>query len=184
MEKENLVQAISDVRKAWEAAITELGAGGLEQPGADEDLRVRDVLAIFNGWDRWNLVQLRCAFTGEIPTNDELTGGIPYPQRDSFNVDAMNAMFIAGTRELPVEDIVRDWRSVSAMRTDWVSAATQAMLDEVVGADWSGQSPRIWRLASEVPSVSDPMPVWQVIFDQVDLQKSHLQTVRDWMDRR
>jgi len=183
MEKENLIQALSDVRKAWEATIAELGSDGLEQSGATGDWRVRDVLAIFNGWDRYNLVQLRCAFTGEIPTNDELTGGIPYPPRDSFNVDAMNAMFIAGTRELPVEDIVRHWREISAMRADWVSAASQNRLDEVVGADWSGQSSRKMRLASEVPSVSNPMPVWQLIFDQVDLQKSHLQTVRDWMDR-
>ena len=183
MEKENLIQALSDVRKAWEATIAELGSDGLEQSGVTSDWRVRDVLSIFNGWDRYNLVQLRCAFTGEIPTNDELTGGIPYPPRDSFNVDAMNAMFIAGTRELPVEDIVRDWREISAMRADWVSAASQNRLDEVVGADWSGQSSRKMRLASEVPSVSNPMPVWQLIFDQVDLQKSHLQTVRDRMDR-
>ncbi len=183
MKKENLVQAISEVRKAWEATITELGIEGLERPSADEDRRVRDELAIFNGWDRWNLVQLRCAFTGEIPTNAELTGGIPYPPRDTFSEDAMNAMFIAGAGALPVKEIVRDWREVSTMRADWVSAATQAMLDTVVGADWSGQSPRIWRLASEVPSVSDPIPVWQVIFDQVDLQKSHLQIVRDWMER-
>ena len=183
MEKETLVQAISDVTRAWEATIAELGSDGLELPGASGDWRVRDVLAIFNGWDRYNLVQLSCAFTGEIPTNDDLTGGIPYPPRDSFTVDAMNAMFIAGTRELPVEDIVRHWREISAMRTDWVSAASQTMLDEVVGADWSGQSARTIRLASEVPSVSNVMPAWQLIFDQVELQKSHHQTVRDWMDR-
>ncbi|MBE0697978.1 MAG: hypothetical protein IH586_13730 [Anaerolineaceae bacterium] len=183
MEKENLVQAISDVRTAWEATIAELDSDGLEQPGAEGDRRVRDVLAIFNGWDRYNLVQLRCAFTGEIPTSDELTGGIPYPARDTFSVDAMNAMFMAGTRDLPVEDIVRDWREISAMRADWVSAASQTMLDEIVGADWSDQSLRKMRLASDVPSVSNAMPVWQLIFDQVDLQKYHLQTVRDWMDR-
>ena len=183
MEKENLIQALSDLRKAWEATIAELGSDGLEQPGAAGDLRVRDVLAIFNGWDRYNLVQLRCAFTGEIPTNAELTGGIAYPPSDSFDVDVMNAMFIAGTRDLPVEDIVRDWREISAMRAGWVSAATQTMRDEVVGADWSEDSSRKIRLASEVPSVSNLMPAWQLIFDQVDLQKSHLQTVRDWMDR-
>ena len=183
MDKENLMQALSDVRNAWEATIAELGSDGLEQPGATGDWRVRDVLAIFNGWDRYNLVQLRCAFTGEIPTNDELTGGIPYPPRDSFNVDAMNAMFVAGTRELPVEVIVRHWRTISAMRADWVSAASQEMLDEVVGADWSSQSGRIMRLASEVPSVSNPMPAWKLVFDQVDLQRSHLQAVREWIDR-
>jgi hypothetical protein len=68
MEKGNLAQAMTDVRKAWEETITDLGSDGLEQNGADGDRQVRDVLAVFNGWDRYNLVQLRCAFTGEIPT--------------------------------------------------------------------------------------------------------------------
>jgi hypothetical protein len=183
MEKENLLQAMSNVRMAWESAIAELGTNGIEQSGAHGDWRVRDMLAIFNGWDRWNLVQLRCAFTGEMPTNDDLTGGINYPPRDSFDVDVMNEMFVAGTHELPTEDIIRHWREISVMRTEWVSAASQNMLDELVGADWSGQSSRIWRLISEVPLASDPMPVWKVIFDQVDLQRSHLQIVRDWMGR-
>ena len=80
--KKDLVHVICVVREAWETVIAELGTGGLELPGAAGDWRVRDVLAIFNGWDRYNLVQLRCAFTGEIPTNAELTGGIPYPPRD------------------------------------------------------------------------------------------------------
>lgn len=183
MENETLMQAVSAVRTAWEAAIAELGSDGLEQPGAAGDWRVRDVLAICNGWDRYNLVQLRCAFTGEIPTSEQLTGGISYPPRDTFDVEVMNAMFIAGTRELPAADIVRHWREISALRADWVSAASQTMLDQVVGADWSSQNARIMRLASEVPSVSNAMPAWQLIFDQVDLQKSHLQTVREWMAR-
>jgi hypothetical protein len=96
----------------------------------------------------------------------------------------MNAMYVASTRELPVEEIVRHWREVSAMRTDWVSTASQNMLDEVVGADWSGQSPRLMRLASEVPLVSNPMPAWQLIFDQVNLQSEHLQIVKNWMGRK
>ena len=181
MEKEILLHAISGARNSWEAVIAGLGPSGLEAPGASGDWRVRDVLAIFNGWDRWNLVQLRCAFSGEIPTDDELTGGIAYQSENPSDVDAMNAMFIAGTRGLPSGEIVRHWREVSAMRGEWVSAATQAMLDAVVGADWSGPQPRIMRLASEVSSVSNPMPAWQLVFDQVDLQVSHLQSIREWM---
>ncbi len=69
------------------------------------------------------------------------------------------------------------------MRADWAASASQTMLDEVVGADWSSKSGRLIRLASEVPSVSNTMTAWQLIFDQVELQKSHLQAVRDWMDR-
>jgi hypothetical protein len=183
MEKEILVRAVSEVRNAWEAAIAELGVDGLEQPGADGDLRVRDQLAIFNGWDRWNLVQLRCAFTGEIPADAELTGGITYPPNVPFDVDIMNAMFVDYARELPLEDILSHWREISAMRAGWVSAASQEMLDETVGADWSAQNSRLMRLASEVPSISNPMPAWQLIYDQVDLQKSHLQVVRAWMGR-
>ncbi len=181
MKKEELAQAIDEVREAWEAALAELGAAGLERPGVDDGRPVREQLAIFNGWDRWNLVQLRCAFSGEIPTNDELTGGIPYPPRDTFSIDAMNAMFVAGTRAMPAAEIVRDWRRVSDLRAAWVSAASQTMLEAVIGADWSGQSPRIWRLVSEVPSASDPLPVWKLILDQLEMQQHHLQAVRDWL---
>jgi hypothetical protein len=183
MEKGKLLEAISAIRQAWEAAIAELGRAGLERPGVDGERRVRDVLAIFNGWERWNLVQLRCAFSGEIPTPEELTGGIPYPAVESFDIDVMNEMYVAATRELPTAEILRHWRKVSAMRAAWVSAATQAMLDQVVGADWSSQTNRLIRLAAEVPSVSNPMTAGELICDQVDLQKSHLQSVREWMER-
>ena len=74
------------MRSAWEAVIAELGAAGLERPGAAEDLRVRDVLAIFNGWDRWNLVQLRCAFTGETPTD----WAVIYEDEPTFDPSCLN----------------------------------------------------------------------------------------------
>jgi hypothetical protein len=183
MEKEALLKAVAGVREAWEAALEEPGAGGLEQPGANGDWRVRDVLAHFNGWDRWQLVQLRCAFTGEIPTDDELLGGIAYPPNDDLHEDAMNAMFIAGTQGLPAEEILRHWRNVSAMRADWVASTIQDQLDAFIGADWHAGNSRIIRLASEVPSVNKPVPVWQFILDQVEHQKEHLETVRAWKGR-
>ena len=183
MDKEGLATAVSEVRVAWEATLDELGADGLERAAASGAWRVRDVLAHFNGWDRWQLVQLRCAFTGETPTEDELTGGIAYPPNDDMHADAMNAMFVAGTRERPLADIVSHWREVSAMRADWIAAASQDQLDEVIGADWGGGSLRIIRRASEVPAVSNPAPVWQLILDQVEHQRHHLQTVREGMGR-
>jgi hypothetical protein len=131
--------------------------------------------------DRWQLVQLRCAFSGETPTDDELTGGIVYPPTDDLHSDAMNAMFLAGTRELALADIVAHWREVSAMRAHWVAEASQEQLDERIGADWQGGSQRILRLASEVSAVSNPAPVWQFILDQVEHQWQHLQRVREWM---
>jgi len=181
MDKVDLVKAVSDVRAAWEAALAELGGERLECAGATGDWRVRDVLAHFNGWDRWQIVQLRCAFTGETPTDEELTGGIAYPPNDDMREDAMNAMFVAGTRDLPVNDIVRHWREISAMRAEWVAAASQEQLDAVIGADWMGGSPRIVRLASEVPTVDRPVPVWRSILDQVEHQEYHLHIVRAWM---
>jgi hypothetical protein len=181
MNKQALIKAVSEVRQAWKETLAELGADGLERPGATDEWRVRDVLAHFNGWDRCQLVQLRCAFSGETPTDDELTGGVEYPPNDEMHNDAMNAMFLAGARERPLEDIVRHWREVSAMRAEWVAAASQEQLDEIIGADWNGGSPRIMRLASEVPSVSNPEPAWHRILDQVEHQREHLQLVREWM---
>lgn len=179
MKKQELSAAVADVRDAWEAVIEELDPQGLERPGATGEWRVRDVLAHFNGWDRWQLVQLRCAFTGETPTDDELTGGIEYPPNDNMQVDAMNAMFIAGTRDLSTDEILAHWRDVSEMRAEWVTAATQEQLDEVIGADWAGGT-RIFRLASEVPTVTNPERVWERLLDQVGHQRMHLDVVRRW----
>lgn len=181
MQKDALVEAVEAARDEWEATIAELGPEGLERPGATGEWRVRDVLAHFNGWDRWQLVQLRCAFTGETPTNEELTGGIEYPRNDDMHEDAMNAMFIAGTGDLPLDDILAHWREVSAMRAEWVASSSQERLDEMIGADWAGGTTRIVRLASEVPSVANPERAWQRILDQVEHQRHHLETVRDWM---
>lgn len=172
---------MTDVRRSWEATIAELGPEGLERPGATDEWRVRDVLAHFNGWDRWQLVQLRCAFTGETPDDNELTGGVEFPPNDDMSVDAMNAMFQAGNRNRPLDDVVADWREISDMRADWVTSASVEQLDEVIGADWAGGSNRIVRLASEVPTVTNPEKVWERLTDQVEHQRSHLRIVRQWM---
>jgi hypothetical protein len=184
MNKAELVQYTSTVRAGWEAAIAALGARGLERPNACGDWRVRDVLAHCNGWDRWQMVQLRCAFSGEIPTEAELLGGIVYPPNDNMHEDAMNAMFTAGAGVLPVEEIVRHWREVFDMREAWLAGATQEQLDEMIGADWAGGSPRIMRLAREVPGIGETRPVWQFLLDQVEHQDDHLKRVWQWMERQ
>jgi hypothetical protein len=178
VDKLALAKAVSDVREKWEATIGELGREGLERAGAIGDWRVRDILAHFNGWDRWQLVQLRCAFTGETPTDSELTGGIEFPPNDDMSEDAMNAMFEAGNRHRPLDDVVADWREVSDMRAEWVAGASQEQLDAVFGADWTSGTNRVMRLASEVPSVSNPERVWQRILDQVQHQEEHLRGVQ------
>lgn len=106
MDKAELIQAVSDMRKRWDAVIDELGPEGLERPAATGEWRVRDVLAHFNGWDRWQLVQLRCAFTGEMPTDEELTGGVEFPDNDDMQEDAMNEMFRVGNLNRPLEAVV------------------------------------------------------------------------------
>lgn len=181
MEKEILLKLAADVRDGWEAVIEALGIGGLERSGVAGEWRVRDVLAHCNGYDRWQTVQLSSAFTGETPTDEELQGGIDYPPNDDFHEDAMNAMFIAGTRDMPTSEILRHWREVAAMRIAWLLAATQQQLDSLIGADWGNGTNRIMRLMSEVPAAANPMPAWKLIFDQLDHQKMHLEGVKRWM---
>ncbi len=178
MEKAALLKLATDVRGDWEATIAELGMDGLERPGVTGEWRVRDVLAHCNGFDRWQIVQLRSAFSGEIPTDEELTGGINYPPNDDLSDDAMNAMFIEGTRDLPTSTILRHWHEVMSMREAWLSAATQQQLDALITADWHSGSKRIMRLASEIPSATEHTPAWKLIFDQIDHLKAHLEEVQ------
>src|SRR5688572_17662301 len=143
MKKEELSKSVSDVRESWETTIAELGPEGLERSGATGEWRVRDVLAHFNGWDRWQLVQLMCAFSGGTPTDRELTGGVEFPPNDDMSEDAMNAMFYAGNRDRPLDQVVADWREISGMRAEWIKGASQDQLDAVFGADWASGTNRV-----------------------------------------
>lgn len=94
----------------------------------------------------------------------------------------MNAAFMAGTRDLPLADILRHWREVCALREGWLASATQEKLDQSIGADWASGTQRIMRLASEVPAVDRPVPVWKYLQDQLDHLQTHLQLVHAWMN--
>jgi hypothetical protein len=181
MNKDEVIAAVSDVRERWEAVFAELGPAGLERAGATGAWRVRDVVAHANCWDRWQLVQLRCAFTGETPTEEELHGGLTFPPNDDMSDDAMNAMFYAGNKDRPLDDVLADHRELSAMRASWLADASQERLDTIIGSDWAGGTERVFRLASEVPTVSAPEQVWERIHGQVAHHALHLDEVRAWM---
>jgi hypothetical protein len=181
VKKDELQDKISELRDGWEAVIADLGPDGLEKPGANGEWRVRDVIAHMNAWDRWQLVQLRSAFSGETPTNEELVGGIDYPEAKSQHEDDMNASFYEGTKDLPLDVILSHFREITKMRSDWVDAADPERLNAVIGGDWGGGTSRIFRLASEVPHLSNPEPVWRRLNDQLEHQRRHLGDVGDRM---
>ena len=174
MNKDALVSMIDSVHAEWFALIEQLGTDGLEVHDVVGTWRVRDVLGHCNCWDRWQLVQLRCAFTGETPTDPELHGPITFPPNDDMSEYAMNAMFIAGYADRPTSDVVAHFREVCAMRADWVRAASQDQLDSVIGSDWASGTNRVIRLASEVKRLSDPQPAWQFVRNQLDHLQGHL----------
>jgi hypothetical protein len=182
MQKAALLLLMKESHTAWEALLVRLGEEGMNRAGACGDWRVRDVLAHCNGWDRWQMVQLRCAFSGETPTEEELCGGIQYPPNEDMQDDAMNEMYFAGTRDLPTEEILRHWHEIADLRAGWAAAATQDQLDAPIGADWGSGSTRILRLATEVPGVDRPLPAWQIIREQIDHQDEHLRAIRQWLE--
>ncbi len=176
--KEALVAGVEAVHAGWASLIGELGIDGLERPAVVGDWRVRDVVAHANCWDRWQLVQLRCAFTEEVPTDVELHGPITFPPNDDMREDAMNAMFLAGYAEWSTADVITHFEEVCAFRTDRLREASQEQLGTIVGADWAGGTNRIVRLASEVDVLSDPEPAWRFLGRQVNHLRAHLDEVR------
>src|SRR5688572_25552555 len=116
MDKLALRNAVADCRAAWDATLAELGDEGLEAPGACDEWRVRDVLAHFFGWERFQLAHLRGALRGRAPSDDELYGSVRYvPVEGQFTEDKQNAAFFAANRDRPLADVVADWREVSDM---------------------------------------------------------------------
>jgi len=178
--KARVLTRIDQVAAAWGEALAVLGPEGIETAAAGHGdvWRVRDVLAHFNGWDRWQLVQLRTAFTGEVAEESELTGGLSIAAPDpalSWN-DGMNAAFVAANASRRAAEVVADWRENGAMRRRFVAAADQARLDVVIGADWSpdGTPGRHLRLRSERPEVIDPKSVAIFVLEQVEHASAHL----------
>jgi len=178
VDKAALVGAIDSTHGSWFSLIQELGSEALERSGVVGDWRVRDVLAHANCWDRWQLVQLRCAFTGETPTDGELHGDITFPPNDDMHEDAMNAMFLAGYADVSTDDVVKHFREVCVIRADWVRGASQGQLDTTIGADWASGTNRIIRLSAEVEQLSQPQPVWRFIQNQLDHLQAHFVDVR------
>jgi hypothetical protein len=176
MTKDELTAAIDTCDRDWEAQVARIGTDGLEKPGVVGRWRVRDVLAHINGWHRWQNVQLRSAFTGNAPSEAELTGGLAMGEPDralSFE-DGMNAMFEAANRDRPLQDLLADWREIRSMRRAWVASAAEEQLSELVGTDWSGEPGRYIRLVAEAPGALDPKPASAFVFDQVLHERAHL----------
>ena len=170
MDRTALGAAVAAEHAAWQALLAGLAEGRLDEPGLVGEWRVRDVLGHLAAWDRWQLVQLRCAFSGQVPGDDELHGGITCPPSTSMAEDAMNAMFVAGFAAESVATVRRHFEDVGALRADWVATATAEQLAEPVGPDWSGGTNRVLRLAREVPTVQDPGPAGAF----VERQLAHL----------
>jgi hypothetical protein len=183
MDKHELIALLDRSRADWERVITTLGPAGLEEPNACGEWRVRDVLAHFTGWERWQTVQLRSAFSGETPTMIELQGDLEFPPDDgNFSEDALNARNHFANQARPLDDVLADWREVSDLMSSWVGSAGQDQLDDGVGSDWGGGTTRVLRRVTEVPHASDPRPVWKWFADHVAHRDEHLAAVRRGTD--
>lgn len=185
MQKSELAKAVDDCLVDWEATIAELGAEGLERPGACGEWRVRDVLGHIHGWDRWNIVQLEGAFSGAEPTASDITGGIEYgPDMDkAVTADERNAVFYATCRDRPLDAILADFRDVSAKQSDFVRGAKQDQLDARIGLVPSESSMQWLRVLNGESSASARAAAdW--LTEQLDHRREHLTEIREWMRRR
>ena len=156
MEKHALVDTVDSVHAEWFALIDQLGTEGLERESVVGEWRVRDVVAHANCWDRWQLVQLRCAFTGETPSDDELHGEVRFPPNDDMSEDAMNAMFLAGYADVATGD---RWLGGILEEIEasplWPRLAVIVTYDEN-GGFWDHAPPPVvdeWGPGSRIPAV-------------------------------
>ena len=183
MDIDVLRKSVGECIADWETVIGELGPEGLERPGATEGWRVRDVLAHMTGWERWQIVQLRNAFTnGPDPTKAELVGRVDYPEEDHFlSTDERNAVFVKINADRPLADVIEDFREVSAMYDDWLALATQDDVDTTIGVKFTERSQAVFK-ASDVPEVAntETAAAWlERLF--VTHRAEHLDAVRTWM---
>jgi mycothiol maleylpyruvate isomerase-like protein len=184
MEKRALTKLVDDTFAGWEALIAELGDEGLERPGACGNWRVRDVLAHITGWDRWNIAQVRIAFTKNELTMDDITGGIEYGTEmdGAVTEDQRNAAFYKANRDRLLRAVLQDWRDVSREQVEWVAGATQEQIDAPVGLVW-GERIRVMYLTSDAPEATNVRPAAEWLVEQIDHRREHLDAVRAWMSQ-
>lgn len=153
-------------RAEVEMMLADVGETRMEQTGACGQWSVKEVIARFSEWDRWNFAQLRAAFTGAPPSFDGWRPDYPPEFEQLLPADERNRLIYEVSQKRSVEEVLSDFRAVVSGFMDWLRTRSVDNVRALVGWDWTALNEasgngRIARLQSEVPEVHTPAPLWR-----------------------
>lgn len=162
VERDQLLQRLQVKLAEWEEVLAEVQPDRITEAGVEGYYSAKDLLAHVMANTRWSAAQIKGVITGKPPTPMELYGQEEEPVLESVHFEHVNRWIFERYREVPYEDILKDFRSVFA----GLIRSTQIASDEV--------------LDQQAPWPGGP-PIRKVIEGSHDHADEHLRTLVQWL---
>lgn len=108
MKKSDLLAALQEKNRQWEALLGSIDQNRMEQPGANGDWSIKDLLAHLTGWNIRLLHHIQAALHAEPEPPP------PWPAQLQYE-DAINAWIYETNRRRSLRDILDETRQVNQL---------------------------------------------------------------------
>ena len=184
-----VVGELEALREEIRSLASGLASEDLTKPGAAGRWSVKDVIAHFTEWDRWNFAQYRAAFDGGAPRYDGTRPKYPPEFEQLMPADLRNSMIYQATQGRSAEEVLRDFEAVVDGFLAWLRRRSDDDMDAALGFDLFNRegSGRIVMLQSEMPEAARPQPLATLLIgDDRDASvaghwRHHLPELRDFV---
>jgi hypothetical protein len=156
---------LETVRGEIRSLASRLRLEDLTREGAPGRWSVKDVIAHFAEWDRWNLAQYRAAFQGGAPYYDGRRPEYPPEFERVMPADQRNEMIYEAARHRSVEEVLEDFNAVVDGFLAWLRGRPDRDMAAELGLDFDDRdgSGRMFRLVSEMPQVPRPLSLAELL---------------------
>ncbi|MEW5871743.1 MAG: ClbS/DfsB family four-helix bundle protein [Chloroflexota bacterium] len=161
MTRDEILDALEDMREKFLEALEDLSDEALQEPGVFADWSIKDILYHLSMWEAELVKLLWQAAQGQRPTTAHFSGS-PTP------VDQINADWLEKGRERPLELVWQDFEAVRKQTSRRVEAFSDEDLNDPQRYPWL-QGRSLWE--------------W-VAGDSYEHEEEHLADIRAWRARR
>lgn len=164
MTKALLIERMRDGRAAWEAALVEVPAAHVAEPGVEGHWSAKDVIAHVTVYEVWTADQLEGVLRGEtamVVRPDEPEGA------GTSDTDQQNAAYYEVYKDRPLDAILAEAERAFPRLLAAVEALPEDVLLERGRLDWLGDT-ALWEL---------------IAGNSYDHCAEHLAAIRAWLER-
>lgn len=110
--KSELLSAMDEGRRLWEAALAKVGEARMEAPGVVGDWTTKDLVAHVGFWERWVGGKLSASLEGqEVSILGPFENEMP-PEAKDWDTDLINAWAYERNRNRPVAEVVMEEQQI------------------------------------------------------------------------